>query len=80
MANNFNKSTSNITNNMGLLGWLFIVLFVLKLNPGGHLTTDVVHWSWWWVTAPLWVPVVLAVAIAFVIAISAAFLNAFGKK
>ena len=39
---------------MGLLGWLFIIFLVLKLNPGGHLDSPVEDWSWWWVTAPLW--------------------------
>lgn len=29
---------------------LFIVFLILKL-------TDVVDWSWWWVTSPLWIPV-----------------------
>ena len=28
---------------------LFIVFFVLKM-------TNTVDWSWWWVTAPLWIP------------------------
>ncbi|MCY4132210.1 MAG: hypothetical protein OXF39_06140 [Nitrospira sp.] len=27
--------------------WLFLLLTVLKL-------TNVIDWSWWWVTAPLW--------------------------
>lgn len=27
---------------------LFIALVVLKL-------TDVIEWSWWWVTSPLWI-------------------------
>lgn len=47
---------------MGLLAWIFIILFVLKLNPGGHLDSPVQDLSWWWVTAPLWgLPVVLVV-------------------
>ena len=29
---------------------LFIVFLVLKL-------TETIDWSWWWVTAPLWIPV-----------------------
>ena len=37
---------------------LFIVFLVLKL-------TDVIDWSWWWVTAPLWIPIVL-IALVFV--------------
>jgi hypothetical protein len=37
-----------------LLPTLLLVLFVaLKL-------TGVIGWSWWWVLAPLWVPIVLA--------------------
>ena len=33
----------------GLCTILFIVFFVLKM-------TNTVDWSWWWVTAPLWIP------------------------
>ena len=29
---------------------LFIVFLILKL-------TEVIDWSWWWVTAPLWIPI-----------------------
>lgn len=28
---------------------LFVVFLVLKL-------TNTIDWSWWWVTAPLWLP------------------------
>ncbi len=35
---------------------LFIVFLVLKLGVGD---TSVQHWSWWWVTLPLWGPVAL---------------------
>ncbi len=31
---------------------LFIVFLVLKL-------TGNIDWSWWWVTSPLWIPLVL---------------------
>jgi len=34
----------------GFGGTLFIVLLVLKL-------TEVIDWSWWWITAPLWIPI-----------------------
>lgn len=34
----------------GFLSILFLVFLVLKL-------TDVINWSWWWVTAPMWIPV-----------------------
>lgn len=40
----------------GFSGALFITFLVLKL-------TGVITWSWWWVTAPLWIPyLLLAVA------------------
>lgn len=38
---------------VGLPGALFLVFLVLKL-------CGVIGWSWWWVTAPLWIPVGLA--------------------
>lgn len=31
---------------------LFIIFLVLKL-------CGVIAWSWWWVTAPLWIPTLL---------------------
>lgn len=33
----------------GLCGWMFLIFLTLKL-------TNVINWSWWWVTAPLWIP------------------------
>lgn len=53
---------------IGLLGIVFIVFLILKLAGIGVVAT----WSWWWVTAPLWGPVVFGLgicAIALVIAI-----------
>lgn len=35
---------------------LFIVFLVLKL-------THVIDWSWWWVTSPLWIPLVIAIVL-----------------
>jgi len=41
---------------------LFLVFLVLKL-------TDVIAWSWWWVTAPLWggAAIVLGIALVFLV-------------
>lgn len=36
-------------NQISLCTVLFLVFLVLKL-------TKLISWSWWWVTAPLWVP------------------------
>jgi hypothetical protein len=38
---------------------LFLAFFVLKL-------CGVIHWSWWWVTSPLWLPIVIVGAIIII--------------
>lgn len=43
-------------NGIGLGGVLFVVFLVLKL-------THVIDWSWWWITAPLWVSVLLVIVL-----------------
>ena len=43
---------------------LFIVFLVLKLC--GTIT-----WSWWWVTAPIWIP--LGIALTFIVLIAIFF-------
>ena len=40
-------------------GLLFIAFLVLKL-------THVIDWSWWWVFAPLWIPVAVVTALVLV--------------
>ena len=40
-------------------GLLFLVFLVLKL-------TGAIAWSWWWVTAPLWAPWLIAGAIVLI--------------
>jgi hypothetical protein len=33
---------------------LFLVFLVLRL-------TGLIHWSWWWVTSPLWITAILII-------------------
>lgn len=40
---------------------VFIVFLILKL-------TNVIDWSWWWVTAPLWIGLALALVAAVFLA------------
>ena len=47
MANN-----SNSSNGLGLGTILFLIFLVLKL-------TNYIDWSWWWITAPLWIPIAI---------------------
>ena len=49
-------SNASTNNNINLFGILGIVFIVLKL-------TGVINWSWWWVTAPFWAPVAVAIII-----------------
>lgn len=46
MSNNV-RATASARGGVGFSGLLFLVLLVLKL-------TNVIDWSWWWITAPLW--------------------------
>lgn len=53
------SDTKSVQVGPGFGGSLFLVFLVLKL-------TDVIDWSWWWVTAPLWIPLGIVAAIAVV--------------
>ena len=44
---------------IGLAGALFLIFLVLKLTEVGA----VAHWSWWWVTSPLWMPFVVVTGV-----------------
>jgi hypothetical protein len=49
----------------GLFGVMFLLFLGLKL-------TDAIDWSWWWVTAPLWIPFAIVgclLLIALIVAI-----------
>ena len=37
---------------IGFFGVLFIVFLVLKL-------VGIIDWSWWWIAAPLWIPLAI---------------------
>lgn len=50
------NNTPASSGGIGLFGLTFIVLLVLKLTVRQDL-------SWWWVTAPLWGPLVVALAL-----------------
>ena len=55
---------------LSLLGIAFIVLKVM-----GQIT-----WSWWWVLAPFWIPVVIAVSIVFLCLLLLAIIAAKEQK
>ena len=51
------RQTTAASGGIGFYGLLTIALIVLKL-------TSAIAWSWWWVLAPLWLPVVLLLLFA----------------
>lgn len=57
-----NKSSSN---GIGLGTVLFLIFLTLKLAEIG----PVQYWSWWWVTAPLWIPLALMLILVGIIAL-----------
>jgi hypothetical protein len=58
---------------IGFTGALFITFLVLKL-------TGIINWSWWWISAPLWIPVVAFLAIVLFIITPVALYREFKKK
>jgi len=53
------KPSIDVNINPGFLGILGLIFITLKL-------TDYIDWSWWWVLAPIWIPLAF-VATVFVI-------------
>lgn len=46
------KKSNGSSAGIGLCGGVFLVFLILKLAE----VCVVASWSWWWVTAPLWIP------------------------
>ena len=49
---NYNDNNNGASSGLGFGTVLFLIFLVLKL-------VNVIDWSWWWVTAPLWGSLVL---------------------
>lgn len=45
---------SDIKVEIGIPETLFIVFLILKL-------CKVIDWSWWWITSPIWILIILAI-------------------
>lgn len=43
------NTTATQSKGVRLLGWMFLIFLTLKL-------IGKIAWSWWWVTAPIWIP------------------------
>ena len=50
------ETTKNVKVSYSLTTPLFLVFLILKL-------TGFINWSWWWVTAPLWMPLLFVIGV-----------------
>ena len=53
------SNKSNSSNGLGLGTVLFLIVMTLKL-------TNFIDWSWWWITAPLWIPIAIMAIVGLV--------------
>ena len=49
-------ANENTSSGIGIGTILFLIFMTLKL-------AGFIDWSWWWVTSPLWIPLLFMVAI-----------------
>ena len=50
------------SSSIGLGTIVFLILLVIKLGEIGQVT----EWSWFWVTAPLWIPISFLIGLGVV--------------
>ncbi len=50
----------NNTTGMAFADVLLVVFIVLKL-------VGVINWSWWWVLSPLWISILIAIILVFIV-------------
>ena len=57
------------TNMKWFLPVMFLIFMTLKL-------TECIDWSWWWVSAPLWIPFIIGIVCVVIFTV----LEATGRK
>ena len=62
------SSSVSSSSGIGFLGLLTILFIGLKL-------TGFIAWSWWWVLAPMWIPIAVTVLLAILAFIAALILG-----
>lgn len=67
------ENTTTIRRGFGLGTIVFAIFLTLKLAEVGQ----VAHWSWWWVTSPLWIPLAAVLAFLLVCVVIAGIVKVF---
>ena len=62
------NQTTSVTVGGGFLNLLTLAFIVLKL-------THYIDWSWWWVLAPLWIPIALVIVLLVLLGMVSAFVR-----
>jgi hypothetical protein len=60
---------------IGISTTVFIIFLTLKLCKIG----SVADWSWWWVTSPLWIPLIIMLIIIIIVIILSFIVKVFDK-
>lgn len=71
-----NKTVVKTSQSFPLFTILFLIFMTLKL-------CGVIAWSWWWITAPIWAPilfVLLVLALIFLVACGVTIMKPISKK
>lgn len=63
-----NQNEKNASVSINIPTVLFMVFLILKL-------VGVISWSWWWITAPLWMPTAFMVILAITFGIARVFIR-----
>ena len=66
-------SKESSSSGISFMGMLTILFITLKL-------TNYIDWSWWWVTSPIWIPVVIAIGLAIILLIFTLIMVFIGRK
>ncbi len=81
MNNIFGKNFDYMSENdsrgggLGLSTIVFIVFLTLKLCKIGVVAS----WSWWWITSPLWIPIMIMLGLIFIVIILSSIVKIFDK-
>ena len=62
------SQSSSSSGGIGFLDMLTILFVALKL-------TGVIAWSWWWVLAPIWVPLAIVVVLLLILGLGGALVK-----